>query len=165
MSLNITVPCNDVVNKLIFRFVYWFMALIMNVQELPEDSSEILILFSKDNITADRFRMALGWINHKILDELSFKTITAVSWLCMSQGERVHGRAGTVTAVQSVCLSGYKSMTACMLHYGFNRSIEWQVAVCASCSLSHSHIRDSTHMQSVSFSDSLSVSPVTCAAH
>ncbi len=83
------------------------------------------------------------------------------SYYFVSRAERVHSRAGTVTAVQSVCLSGYKSMTACMLHYGFNRSIEWEVGVCAFCLLSHSHIRESTHTQSVSISDSLSLlSPV-----
>ncbi len=85
-------------------------------------------------------------------------------FVAVSRAERVHSRAGTVAAVQSVCVSGYKSMTACMLHYGFNRSIEWQVAVCASCLLSHSHIRDSTHMQSVSISDSLCLSCHLCCS-
>ncbi len=80
------------------------------------------------------------------------------SYYFVSWAERVHSRAGTVTAVQSVCLSGYKSMTACMLHYGFNRSIEWEVAVCASCLLSHSPIRESTRTHSVSISDSLCLS-------
>ncbi len=85
-------------------------------------------------------------------------------FVAVSRAERVHSRAGTVAAVQSVCLSGYKSMTACMLHYGFNRSIEWQVAVCASCLLSHSHIRDSTHTQFVSISDSLCLSCHLCCS-